>query len=378
MAYLLLVASVVLAGCSLPDKDACRTADDCFAGRACVDGRCVAGAVDLGIEAGAPADLASGGSDGPSGCDSASCPTGTCEAGQCLPGRWSARMPMPTARAGLAAAFAGDGMLYALGGYQSGTVVEAYDPTKDSWSSAPPMPHARYEFGAVLGSDGQLYAVGGPYTSVNDPGVSHLVDAYAPATRMWTAAPSLGTGRSSAAAVVGSDGAIYAIAGFDPGTFAVTDTVEKLAGGQWTMLATHLLTARQEHVAVALADGKMFALGGIGGFSSPRLASVEWIAANGTSFVAAQPMSLARDMFAAAVAGGRIYVIGGNAAQSGPTNVLGLVEAYDPATQSWTRVASLPTPRYGLAAAAGSDGKIYVVGGHDSTSVLPTLEVLTP
>jgi hypothetical protein len=365
-----------LGGCGLPDKDGCLTAGDCLAGRACVGGRCVAGSDgDLAVGDAGPADMLGMG-DGASGCDATSCPTGTCEAGQCLPGRWSARMPMPTARANLAAAFGSDGKLYALGG--SGAVVEAYDPAGDSWSSAPPMPHARSEFAAATAADGRLYAVGGPYTSVSDPGVSHLVDAFSPSTGMWAAAPSLAVGRTGGGAVVGADGNIYAVGGFDQGSFAPTDTVETLAGAQWTTLGAHLLTARSDHATAVLADGRIFAFGGISGVSGPKLDSIESLPSGGSAFVAGHVMTEARSLFAAATVNGRIYVIGGNVYGVATPSVLGLVEAYDPATQSWTRVASLPTPRFALAAAAGSDGKIYAVGGHDGNSAVPALEVLTP
>jgi hypothetical protein len=39
------------------------------------------------------------------------------------------------------------------------------------------------------------------------------------------------------------------------------------------------------------------------------------------------------------------------------------VEAYTPSTNSWARVTSLNIPRSGLAAAEGSDGRIYAIGG---------------
>jgi N-acetylneuraminic acid mutarotase len=235
------------------------------------------------------------------------------------------------------------------------------------------MPRARDHFGAATAADGLLYAVG---VAGN---VSQLVDVYTPSTRMWAAAPSLIIGRDAAAVVVGADGAIYAVAGRNPGGY-VTDTVEKLTGGQWTTLSAHLLTARQEHAAVALGDGHVYALGGLGGFADPKLDSIESMAANATAFVAGRAMTQARDLLAAATVNGRIYVIGGNAYGyvDGGTSVLGLVEAYDPATRTWTRVASLSTPRFGLAAAVGSDGKIYVVGGNDGNGAVGTLEVLTP
>ena len=63
----------------------------------------------------------------------------------------------------------------------------------------------------------------------------------------------------------------------------------------------------------------------------------------------------------AAVAGtdGRISVIGGHGA-SGAGHV---VEIYDPGADSWTTGAQMPTARGDLAAVLGSDGKIYAIGG---------------
>jgi hypothetical protein len=48
----------------------------------------------------------------------------------------------------------------------------------------------------------------------------------------------------------------------------------------------------------------------------------------------------------------------------GPGHTFGTVECYDPATDSWSVLPSLPTPRSGAGAAA-LDGALYVVGGYD-------------
>jgi N-acetylneuraminic acid mutarotase len=56
--------------------------------------------------------------------------------------------------------------------------------------------------------------------------------------------------------------------------------------------------------------------------------------------------------------GGKIYVAGGVTGQKPTGNVI----AYDPANDSWTSVASLPSPR-GAGAAAVLNGKIHLVGG---------------
>jgi N-acetylneuraminic acid mutarotase len=52
----------------------------------------------------------------------------------------------------------------------------------------------------------------------------------------------------------------------------------------------------------------------------------------------------------------RLYVVGGSGQSSD-------VQAYDPREDSWTAAATLPTPRFGLAVAVGSDHQIYAIGG---------------
>lgn len=68
------------------------------------------------------------------------------------------------------------------------------------------------------------------------------------------------------------------------------------------------------------------------------------------------PMPTARGGLAAAVLEGRLYVFGGEHPQ-----VFDEVEAYDPATGAWRSMKPMPTPRHGLTAAAGT--QIHLVGG---------------
>ena len=73
-------------------------------------------------------------------------------------------------------------------------------------------------------------------------------------------------------------------------------------------------------------------------------------------------MPTARDGLAAVFGtDGRLYAIGGY----GEGGVTGVVEAYTPATNSWTTVAPLPTPRQGLTAVLGHNGLIYAIGDYN-------------
>ena len=57
---------------------------------------------------------------------------------------------------------------------------------------------------------------------------------------------------------------------------------------------------------------------------------------------------------------GKIYVLGGR----GQGGVRRKNEVYDPKTNTWTTKARMPIGGWGIAAAAGADGKIYVFGGY--------------
>ena len=79
-------------------------------------------------------------------------------------------------------------------------------------------------------------------------------------------------------------------------------------------------------------------------------------------------MRIARDSFACAELDGFLYVCGG----WGKDRELSSVERYDPASDAWTSVADLPSPRVSCAAAA-VDGHLLVIGGFDRESCLDSI-----
>jgi N-acetylneuraminic acid mutarotase len=84
------------------------------------------------------------------------------------------------------------------------------------------------------------------------------------------------------------------------------------------------------------------------------------------------PMPTKRGAGVAATVGDKMYVIGGATVAPGATNpaihpttaqrVVGTVEEYDPKTNQWQVRASMPTPRNHTGAGV-VNGKIYVIGG---------------
>ena len=78
---------------------------------------------------------------------------------------------------------------------------------------------------------------------------------------------------------------------------------------------------------------------------------------------------------------GKIYIIGGCNVNNGLGPSLSTVEEYDPMNDKWTRKADIPTSRMGLSTCV-VNGKIYAIGGQSEAAivwnVLSTVEVYDP
>ena len=79
-------------------------------------------------------------------------------------------------------------------------------------------------------------------------------------------------------------------------------------------------------------------------------------------------MPTARAELTAGVVSGIFYVIGGRTGGGASASVsVGTVEAYDPATDTWTTRLGMPTPRQD-AIVGVLNGTVYVVGGYNASS----------
>lgn len=289
------------------------------------------------------------------------------------PGRWAILAPMPTGRYSLAATTEADGRIYALGGfngrYGNGflTTVEVYSPANNSWSAGAPMPAPREFFAAVTAPDGRIYALGGNNTA--NPlaawTVLNSMDVFDPTSGRWSPVAGMHDARMSFGATLGPDGRIYAIGGQDQGNQPLA-SVEAYtpATNSWVWVAS-LPTARFGVAAVTGPDGRIYAIGG---------RTSEAVGAAGTSEVDAYDprtntwrrvadLEAPRWGGSAAVAGdGRIYAFGGIASQR---QLPDLVEAYDPLTNRWQPAPPPFSTRDDAAATTGRDGRVYLVGGID-------------
>jgi N-acetylneuraminic acid mutarotase len=112
-----------------------------------------------------------------------------------------------------------DGRIFVVGGCcQQGVqppagVAEVYDPPRNVWRIIAPIPAGRSPMAAAAGSDGRIYAIGGTLPCCFGPPTLNMVDVYDPGTDRWETVAPVPTARQDLAAVIGSDGRIYAIGG---------------------------------------------------------------------------------------------------------------------------------------------------------------------
>jgi hypothetical protein len=187
------------------------------------------------------------------------------------------------------------------------------------------------------------------------------------------------TGRSSPAAARGLDDRIYAIGGTD-GTQPLASVEAYGPAGTndvWAP-APPLKLGRQRFAAAADDGGRILAFGGEA--TGPlATATSEIFAPPYDGWQPAADLIRGRAGLTAAVgADGRVYAIGGDNG-SGESAAEATVEAYSYAANRWVAVAGLAMPRTDLAAARGGDGRIYAIGGIDTSGRrLTTVEAYGP
>ncbi len=255
-----------------------------------------------------------------------------------------------------------------------------------TWTTVAPMLVKRTGHAAAQ-LNGKIYAIAGS-TINTDP---RHVEAYDPTTDTWSPVALIPTERSLLAAVTAACPApdsnrscIYAIGGAD--RFGALGTVEAYDAATDTWKEVAPMPTPRSLLAAATAacpapDSNRSCIYAIGGrdINNATTDMVEAYDPATDTWSPVAPIPTPRDQMAAVTAPGpdgrdRIYAIGG---QSAETNFSNTVEVYDPSLDKWCACASMPTGRRGLAAATGPDGRIYAIGGNSSV-VFDTVEALTP
>jgi N-acetylneuraminic acid mutarotase len=234
-----------------------------------------------------------------------------------------------------------------------------------TWTRKADMPTARYIPGSAV-VDGKIYVIGGAPVQY---GATAVVEEYDPATDTWTKRADMPTIRQGlyAAAV---DEIIYAIGGCEvaPGVDRDISIVEAYnpATDTWTRKAD-MPTARTLS-AIAVVDGIIYVIGGafddnyLDGVNVEVLSTVEAYNPATDTWTKKADMPTARYNAAACVVDGRIYVFAGRTKWDDVESSVPTVEVYDPPTDTWTQASDMPRVRLGHSASVVA-GKMYILGG---------------
>jgi N-acetylneuraminic acid mutarotase len=299
---------------------------------------------------------------------------------------WSAKAALPAARFEAGCAALG-GVLYVAGGEDAGggvvNTLYAYAADADTWTAKAPMPYAVSGPGAAV-VGGRLAVLGG------DPGGDTIgtVILYDPDTDAWATGSPLPYQPAQVPAVSWR-GRAFLFGGFrDVGSFGFvgwwTSTACYDPGRQYLFANDRDLPAGTAGAAAFVQGGKLHVLGGRNAtdaaLATHRVLDVAGDVADGQPFALGTPWGTAAALPAAAhgaaalVAGGNAYVIGGlDGSGAGLASFL----RYEPATDTWTALPGLSTPRgyLGFAAAAG---RLYAFGGESGGIAVNTVEAFDP
>jgi N-acetylneuraminic acid mutarotase len=310
-----------------------------------------------------------------------------------LAGSWIVRANMPAGRTEVAAATVTDGagrsIVYAIGGYNSSQLtlnkVTAYSVATNTWTFRRPLPTTlAYSNGAGV-INGKIYVSGGYLRYLYGSGVKPLTTnalyMYDPAMNIWTRKRDMPMGSADGSQKPGIGGVTGVINGK---LYVVTSCVTTHAvygdlegclqapaalflrynpvTDRWATLPSPFPGGASAPYAGGVIGGKFYVMQG---WQEDAQLSVYDPATN--QWTPKNALGLGRPGAATAVLGGKLYVIGGQ--RYNPSLGLEILDktiAYDPATDRWTPVATLPIPRTGLAATTvllNGKQRIELVGG---------------
>ena len=164
----------------------------------------------------------------------------------------------------------------------------------------------------------------------------------------------------------------------------------RFSTAQWTQKAD-MPTVRSDF-STCVVDGRIFVIGGSlqlkwDEYGDMSLSTVEMYDTETDTWAGKANMPTVRSNVSVSVVDGKIYAIGGSKMKKyqvprgfgTESEELPTVEMYDPATDTWTQKADMPTSRKTKTCVV--DGKIYAIGGwstNSEQSQLETVEIYDP
>ena len=195
----------------------------------------------------------------------------------------------------------------------------------------------------------------------------------------WVAGKIMAAPRYHHSTTLLPNGQVLVVAGATTGGFYLNSAeVYDPISNTWATTKGNLTAARINHTATALSSvGEVLVVGGHTGAGIAASAELYYPSSN-TNWSDVASMNEPREYHTATrLADGRVLVIGGYNEVNG-YNWLASAEIYDRTTNSWTTVTPMSSGRSGHTATLLADGRVLVVGGNNSGSVLRTAEIYDP
>jgi N-acetylneuraminic acid mutarotase len=213
---------------------------------------------------------------------------------------------------------------------------------------------------------GRIYVFGGQA----DGGTAKPLNTtweYDPAADSWRPRAPMPTGRTATAATE-SAGRIFVLGGNAAGGVTVgTNEVYDPAADRWETRAA--APTPRNHPAAGGVAGRIYVIGGrlaapnIGGFASSNTDVVEEYDPATDRWSAMTKMPTPRSGHGYTTHQGRIYVAGGEVRNAHMDAIFRDVEVFDPAINDWYRLPGMPTARHGVNL-AGFGNRLHAIGGH--------------
>ncbi|MBM7845279.1 kelch repeat-containing protein [Herpetosiphon giganteus] len=267
---------------------------------------------------------------------------------------------------------------------QPQAVATSATTTMFSWQDGAKVPQPRFESQGVF-VNGKLYVIGGFISCCTQIDATNLVDVYDLASNTWQRIASIPEAISHAPVV--ADGTnIYVLGGYlgnNPG--GSTNHVWKLNTLTNTWTRGIDLPIARGGAGASIVNRKIYFFGGAvrtaGVFDDTDFGDhymLDLSLANPT-WVTRAPMPNPRNHTAAGVVDGKIYAVGGQHGKAEESANQTEVDRYDPATDTWTRVADMPIAKgHTSSSTFGYRGRLLVIGGsiNGGTSGLASADVL--
>ncbi|WP_232830149.1 malectin domain-containing carbohydrate-binding protein [Lewinella sp. IMCC34191] len=271
---------------------------------------------------------------------------------------------------------AGD-KFYLFGGRENSTTFDVYDYESKTWSQIPNSAPSEFNHFQALEYQGLIWVIGAFKTNnfpAEEP--ADYVWAYNPATDEWIQGPEIPESRKrGSAGLVIHNGKFYVIGGntigHDGGYVAWFDEFDPETG-VWTNLGN--APRPRDHFHAEVIDGKLYLAGGrlsggTGGVFAPLIAEVDVYDFASQSWTSIPDLPTPRGAATVAAFKGELYVIGGEIGTDLQGNNIGdaqkTTEAFNPTTGYWSTKPDLITERHGTQAIVSGDG-IHVTAGSNS------------